>query len=613
MIRTLALLLLVLAGFAADGLDRLPVLHQGRVKPYAVAAEEVVLAITGRSPFTVPIVQDGQRIPGPERIAATTLCLEWMAKPQEWRTRPVAWLPFIPLRELLKVPGQWASHEELSAAGSILQAAAQKRQQLDNAGVRIVWTATDEAASQTWGRMWELDEALSGRAISLAPLLFDAASEEWVLRRAMPLMSGHGERPWQERVHSAGAKPDADGLRRSDPWLSMEDLVWRPDPLLDGPDSPWRGLLAAGARFRDAWTSGDRAQVVTAADALTGELRRAGEAHAAWLRSHGANHIADYPSAGRIDAELSYRTARPFTWAWILFALGGILSAVGLARGSRGALWKAGIACTLLGCLACIAGLGIRLVISPWGAVTNLYETLVYVALITGILGMILAWTGRRPAYVVAAAIGAALCAMVGEAMPADLGAHIGQLQPVLRSKFWLWVHVKVVVGSYAAFVLAWVLGNWALARAAWRRQPVEAAESQAIYRCLQVGVVLIAAGTLLGGVWADQAWGRFWGWDPKEVWALVILLVYLVPLHLRYVGVVGPNGMASWAVHGFQSVVMSWYGVNFLLGAGLHAYATGSGFGSGGQWIVLPLIAIQTALAIWWQLRAYRPPSTSA
>lgn len=610
--RILALALLALTLAAADGLDRLPVLHQGRVKPFAVAAEEIAFSITGRSPFALPVLQGGQRIPGPDAIPATSLCMQWMAKPEDWRAQPVAWLPFIPLREQLRVPGQWASHAELSAAGGVLQAAAQKRQQRDNAGARIVWTAMDEAAAQTWGRMWELDEALSGRAIALAPAISDAASEDWILRRALPLMSGNGDRPWQERARSAGPTPDAERLRRADPWLSMEDLVWRPDPLLEGPDSPWRALLDAGAQLREAWNAGDRARVDAAATALAGELRRAGQAHTAWLRSHGAIAVADYPGAGRIDAELAYRSLRPFTWAWVLFALGGILSGVSLARGSRGAWWKAGVACTLLGCLACVGGLGVRLAISPWGAVTNLYETLVYVALITGILGLVLAWTGRRPAFVVAAAVGAALCAMVGEAMPADLGAHIGQLQPVLRSKFWLWVHVKVVVGSYAAFVLAWVLGNWALARAAWHRQPVDKAEAQAIYRCLQVGVVLIAAGTLLGGVWADQAWGRFWGWDPKEVWALVILLVYLVPLHLRYVGSVGPTGMAAWAVHGFQSVVMSWYGVNFLLGAGLHAYATGSGFGSGGQLIVLPLVLVQTILAVVWQVRAYRPPSTS-
>ncbi len=612
MMRTL-LLALAAVILNAAAIDSLPVLHQGRVKPYAVAAGEIVTAVTGRSSFALPVLQDGQRIAGPKRLEASALAMDWMAYPQEWRTQPIAWLPFIPLREQLKIPGQWATFDELSAATPVLQAAAQKRRNRDQGGMRSVWSASDEAAAQTWGRMWELDDALGARAIALAPVTFDAASTAWVLERAAPLMGMQG-RPWHDKAREA---KNADALRRADPWLTIEDLVWRPDPLLAGPDSPWNPLLTAGEQFRKAWLAREPAAIDAAATALTSELRRVGTAHTSWLRSNGATNVADYPTATRISTELSYRSARPFTWAWILFVLGGTLSAIALARGNRGWLWRFGIAATAAGCLACVAGLGARLSISSWGAVTNLYETLVYVALITGVLGLVLAWTGRRPAFVVAAAIGAALCAMIGEAMPPDLGSHIGQLQPVLRSKFWLWLHVKVVVGSYAAFVLAWVLGNWALIRAAIRRQPVEPAESQAIYRCLQVGVVLIAAGTLLGGVWADQAWGRFWGWDPKEVWALVILLVYLVPLHLRYVGSVGPTGLAAWAVHGFQSVIMSWYGVNFLLGAGLHAYATGSGFGSGGQLIVLPLVGLQTILAVWWQIRAaprvYNPPSTSA
>ncbi len=610
----LILLLIVVASVHAAELDHLPVLHQGRIKPYVVAAEEVVTAVTGRSAFAMPVLQDGQRIAGPKPMRATSLLMDWMAAPQEWRTQPVAWLPFIPLREEIKVPGQWASHDELSAATPILQAAAQKQRARDQGGMRTVWTARDEAAHQTWGRMWELDDALAARAIALAPAAFNDASLRWIQERAVPLMQSHGGRPWHDKAREAKS---ADDLRRADPWLTFEDLVWRPDPLLAGPDSPWSGLLAAGEQLRTAWTARDAAAIDAAALRLTGELRAAGTAHTTWLRTHGAVTVADYPTAGRISTELSYRNARPFTWAWILFVLGGTFSAIALARSNRGWLWRSGIIATALGCLACVVGLGSRLMISNWGAVTNLYETVVFVALVTGVLGLILAWTGKRPAFVVAAAVGAALCAMVGEAMPADLGSHIGQLQPVLRSKFWLWIHVKVVVASYAAFVLAWVLGNWALFRAALRRQPVEASESQAIYRCLQVGVVLIAAGTLLGGVWADQAWGRFWGWDPKEVWALIILLVYLVPLHLRYVGGVGPTGLASWAVHGFQSVIMSWYGVNFILGAGLHAYATGSGFGSGGQLIVLPLIGLQTVLAVWCQIRAnsptYSPPSTSA
>ena len=102
---------------------------------------------------------------------------------------------------------------------------------------------------------------------------------------------------------------------------------------------------------------------------------------------------------------------------------------------------------------------------------------------------------------------------------------------------------------------------------------------SNFIYRAMQVGVLLIAAGTILGGVWADASWGRFWGWDPKEVWALITLLVYLIPLHGRFAGWVTTFGLVVASVVCFLSVVMAWYGVNFVLGVGLHSY----GFVEGG------------------------------
>jgi ABC-type transport system involved in cytochrome c biogenesis permease subunit len=108
---------------------------------------------------------------------------------------------------------------------------------------------------------------------------------------------------------------------------------------------------------------------------------------------------------------------------------------------------------------------------------------------------------------------------------------------------------------------------------------------SNFIYRAMQVGVLMIAAGTILGGVWADYSWGRFWGWDPKEVWALITLLVYLIPLHGRFAGWVNMFGLVMASVVCFLSVIMAWYGVNFVLGVGLHSY----GFVEGGsQGIVL-------------------------
>ena len=117
---------------------------------------------------------------------------------------------------------------------------------------------------------------------------------------------------------------------------------------------------------------------------------------------------------------------------------------------------------------------------------------------------------------------------------------------------------------------------------------------SNFIYRAMQVGVLLIAAGTILGGVWADYSWGRFWGWDPKEVWALITLLVYLIPLHGRFAGWVNTFGLVVASVVCFLSVVMAWYGVNFVLGVGLHSY----GFVEGGSQGMMSMI-IAGVLAI--------------
>ena len=123
------------------------------------------------------------------------------------------------------------------------------------------------------------------------------------------------------------------------------------------------------------------------------------------------------------------------------------------------------------------------------------------------------------------------------------------------------------------------------------------------IYRTMQVGVLLIAAGTILGGVWADYSWGRFWGWDPKEVWALITLLVYLIPLHGRFAGWVNTFGLVMASVVCFLSVIMAWYGVNFVLGVGLHSY----GFVEGGSQgvvgaVVLAVLAVAVAAA--WRRR---------
>ena len=126
----------------------------------------------------------------------------------------------------------------------------------------------------------------------------------------------------------------------------------------------------------------------------------------------------------------------------------------------------------------------------------------------------------------------------------------------------------------------------------------------------MQVGVLLLATGTILGGVWANYSWGRFWDWDPKETWALITLLGYLFVLHGQIAGKWAGFGMAVGAVLAFQGVLMAWYGVNFVLGVGLHSY----GFGTGGIGFALLFVAAEMAfvlVAVVRNQKSSRPSST--
>jgi hypothetical protein len=169
---------------------------------------------------------------------------------------------------------------------------------------------------------------------------------------------------------------------------------------------------------------------------------------------------------------------------------------------------------------------------------------------------------------------------MLGNSELPGFASDIAPLQPVLRDNFWLTIHVLTITLSYAAFKLGWVLGHVTLISHMFR--PQKKAEHfelhQFLYRVMQVGVLLLAIGTILGGVWAYYSWGRFWGWDPKETWAFIALLGYLFILHGRFAGWWSNFGLSVGSVLGFWPVVFAWYGVNFVLGKGMHSYGTGAG-----------------------------------
>jgi ABC-type transport system involved in cytochrome c biogenesis permease subunit len=238
----------------------------------------------------------------------------------------------------------------------------------------------------------------------------------------------------------------------------------------------------------------------------------------------------------------------------------------------------------------------------------------------------------RRRFFVLGGAAMCCLAVMAACFAPATvMKRDLGAVAPILRDNHWLVVHVVTIMASYASAAIALVLGNIALGHYLFgsyrnassqtaasdtatqnnaasdiaisaaatcdavgftgRRLPPEACATLAgfIYAAVRVTVLLLAAGTILGALWADKSWGRFWGWDPKEVWALISLLIYLLILHARAAGWAGDFGMAIAAVLGATAVLFTWYGVNFVLNSGMHAYGAGSG---GHGWPVVAAVA---------------------
>ena len=285
----------------------------------------------------------------------------------------------------------------------------------------------------------------------------------------------------------------------------------------------------------------------------------------------------------KMSVELHYNNLNPFRLSWIFYLMGFLLLFLHFLFRKKTFFY--GALCVFASAF-CMQGYGmlLRSMVMGRPPVTNMYETVIWVPWIVVILGTVL-WLRQKVFTVFACACAVALfCLLLADSVPTLLDGGLEPLEAVLRSNFWLMTHVLIITMSYSAFFLAFAIGD-VLLFMFWRdrKRGLDQDKVRSYVKCIdhsiQVGVVLLAAGTILGGIWADYSWGRFWGWDPKETWALISLLGYLVLLHGRLVGWIKEFGMAVSSVLMFFLIVMAWYGVNYVLGQGLHSY----GFGSGG------------------------------
>lgn len=288
--------------------------------------------------------------------------------------------------------------------------------------------------------------------------------------------------------------------------------------------------------------------------------------------------VAYGPQLKSFNLELTYNRLNPFLWSKILYFLTFLIFAVGLVLPRMSWLRRIGWGVLLAGGGLHLAGMGMRIAVLDRPPVSNLYETFLFVGLIGVLSGMVIEKVTRNWLGIAVAAI----CGYVFLSIAAKFGMEGDTLQmlvAVLNSNFWLATHVTTITVGYAGTCVAGVVGHVYMLQLIFR--PRDKQLLQSTYRVmlgtLGFGLTFAFLGTNLGGIWADQSWGRFWGWDPKENGALMIILWTAILFHAKIGKLIGPLGLAVGSILGIIVVMWAWFGVN-LLSVGLHSYGFTSG-----------------------------------
>ncbi|HUY33595.1 MAG TPA: cytochrome c biogenesis protein CcsA [Pirellulales bacterium] len=367
------------------------------------------------------------------------------------------------------------------------------------------------------------------------------------------------------------ARPDGDDKADPKPWVPyakgwMDFMVAKANAHANREGSavetpnPATGALI---EIFDAYEKGDSQAFNDAVAAYRVELRR---------------HPPEGVNLSKIDFEAFFNRVNPFFWTrWFYVAAFG-LTALGWLGWAR-PMWRSSL--LLLGLTLAVhtVALGARIYISGRPPVTNLYSSAVFIGWGAVVLGLVMECIFRL-------GIGNAVAAVAGFStleiayLWAGDGDTFTMLQAVLDTQFWLATHVTCITLGYTATYVAGLLGLIYVLAGVFT--PALAGSvgkdvGRMLYGALCFAIFFSFVGTVLGGLWADDSWGRFWGWDPKENGALMIVLWNALVLHARWDGMARERGMAQLAVFGNVVVSWSWFGVN-QLGAGLHAYGSTEG-----------------------------------
>jgi len=292
------------------------------------------------------------------------------------------------------------------------------------------------------------------------------------------------------------------------------------------------------------------------------------------LRDLRSQLVASQPKAlDKARAEVFFNQMQPFYNAMVIYVLAGLLAVFSWFNLSetlrRSAVWLVWLAFGIH-----TIGLVYRMVLEGRPPVTNLYSSAIFIGWGACLLGMILEKFHKNGIGLVVASVIGFITLIIAHHLALE-GDTMEMMRAVLDTNFWLATHVVTVTVGYASTFVAGFLALIYILRGFFTKTLDEATGkslARMIYGIVCFATLFSFIGTVLGGIWADQSWGRFWGWDPKENGALIIVLWNALILHLRWGGLIRERGLVNCAICGNIVTAWSWFGVN-MLGIGLHSY----------------------------------------
>jgi len=553
-------LLVATAGNSADKLDApfdlsearsLIVQHDGRCMPLDTLARDVVHTVGGRSLAS--------------RRDPVLWLLAWTFEPDRWRRQPLIPIGNAQLREELALAADKTafSYDELIRH----QRLQDLLHQIGNLAGNPKPDPLQSKVREIRNRLATLNGVFGGQTIRLVPDPSDPGAAWEPLGTAPP----HGT---------------------TLPAAAPANLDW--------------------SALRDAFIAGNATSFAQSAAALRSKL--------------DALPAAYRPAPRLIDTELLYNRLRPFRVAWIIMVAGAVLAALA-AIGKRRWLTVLAVLGLIAGFATLTYGLSLRWAIAGRIPASNMYESLLFLSWGMGAFA-ILSMLAIRDRFVpLTASFMGALALLLADNLPLD--PFIRPITPVLLDTVWMTIHVPIIMVSYSVLALAALIAHAQLVTMAVipdRRQVCRFIDALH-YWYIHVGCILLGAGIVTGSMWAASSWGRYWGWDPKEVWSLVAFLAYVAILHRRadrerpsawicFIGLAvaaavvfviatqlnptsnlgilalvagaasvplfafarGPFADALKSTLAFWLIIMTYVGVNYILGMGLHSYAFGTG-----------------------------------